>query len=331
MTNFGKKYSYKKIEHGGVKSLVERAIKLGVKVVAFPKKESLLIMEHRGRKIFIRRGSVPLERRMGDMTRNKEVTKMVLEKINIRTPRGIAAYLSGDAHKLVKINKLRYPLIVKPIEDSLARGVTWDIRSKKELEKAILKIYKNKSYQKSKKFLVEEMFEGDEFRVLVMGRKVISCAKKVPASVTGDGKLTIKQLIKKFNKKRTKGFKIKIDKVVMKTLQKNKLTLNSILPNKCYLKLRHNLNMSDGGRSINYTHKMHKSYKKICERAAETVGLTYGGIDLLTKDITSPRSRYVIIEINPNPYYNMHEKPLIEGKSVDISYKILKHLFPSLK
>lgn len=320
----------KKIKHGGVKSLVKRAIELNIKVKVFLE-ETLIGLEYKGKKVFIRRGSVPLEKRMGDMTRNKEVTKIILNDIGIKTPKGFSSRSLNEALKIINKNKLHYPLIAKPIDDSLARGVTWDIRSKKELEKAIIKIYKNKSYQKSKKFLIEEMFEGDEYRILILGKKVVSCVKKVPASVIGDGKSTIKQLIEKFNKKRIKGFEIKIDKVVIATLKKNKLTLNSILPNKYNLKLRYNLNMSDGGRAINYTHKMNKRYIDICERAINAVGLTYGGVDLLTKDITSRDSHYVIIEINPNPYYNMHEKPLIEGRSVDISLKILKQMFPALK
>jgi len=320
----------KKIEHGGVKSLIKRAIKSGIKVKTFPKKETLLVMEHRGRKIFIRRGSVPLERRMGDMTKNKEITKIVLSHISIKTPKGFSAGSLSESLKLLKKKKLSYPLIVKPIDGSLARGVTWDIRSRKDLNKAIIKIYKNKSYSKPKKFLVEEMFEGDEYRILILSGKAISCVKKIPASVIGDGKSKIRELIGRFNSKRIRGFEIKIDKVVEKTLRKNRLTSDSILPKNYNLRLRYNLNMSDGGRAINYTHKMNNYFKEICERAIRAVGLTYGGIDLLTKNITSKDSHYVIIEINPNPYYNMHEKPLVEGKGIDVSMKILKKLFPSL-
>lgn len=155
--------------------------------------------------------------------------------------------------------------------------------------------------------------------------------QKVPASVVGDGYSTIKKLIENFNKTRMKGFEIKMDAVAKNTLKKNKLTLNSVLPRNVALKFRYNLNMSDGGRCIDYTNKISKHFKNICEESIEALGLTYGGIDFMTKDINDKNSKYVILEVNPNPYYNMHEKPLVEGKGIDVSFKILKNLFPNLK
>lgn len=279
----------------------------------------------------MRKGTIPIDRRMGDMTKNKNLTKRILDETGIKTPKGIVASSFNEAATLIKEDGLSYPLIVKPIDGSLATGVTWNICSKGELKKAVSALRRNKSFEKLNKFLVEEMFIGDEFRVLVLNKKFISCVKKVPASVVGDGCSNIGKLIEFFNSKRMKGFEIKIDTIVRNTLKKNKLTLTSILPSGFILKLRNNLNMSDGGRCIDCTDEINKHFKDICEVAAKTLGLTYGGIDFMTKKITDKNSEYVILEINPNPYYNMHEKPLVEGKGVDISSKILKIIFPNLK
>ena len=321
----------KKLKHGGVKSLIKKAIELGIKVVFFSGDHPLIKIEFKGKTIFMKRGGVPLMERMGDMTRNKDLTKLILREIGVKTPKGVVATSFSEAMTLIKKNNLSYPLIVKPIDGSLAKGVTWDVRSKNELKKAVNTLKKYKSFKKSNKFLVEKMFIGDEFRILVFNKKVVSCVKKIPASIIGDGQLTIGKLIENFNKTRMKGFEIKIDAVAKNTLKKNKLTLNSVLPDKLVLKLRNNLNMSDGGRCIDYTNKIIKHFKNICEESAEALGLTYGGIDFMTKDITDKSSSYVILEVNPCPHYNMHEKPLIEGRGVDVSIKILKNLFPDLR
>lgn len=325
------KQEIKKLEHGGVKSLLKKALELGVGVHFLPCEYPLISLKFKEKTIFIRKGTVPMEKRMGDMTRNKNLTKTILNEIGIRTPKGIVANSFNKAVSLAKKNTLSYPLVVKPLDGSLAKGVTWDVRSKKEIRKAIQTLQGNKSSRKAKKFLVEEMFIGDEFRILVLNKKVISCVKKIPASVIGNGKSTIKELIEAFNKTRIKGFEIKIDAIAKNTLKKNKLTLDSILPEKFNLKLRNNLNMSDGGRCVEYTKKMNVFFKKICEESIDALGLTYGGVDLMTRDIASKKSSYVILEVNPNPYYNMHEKPLVEGRGIDVSYKILKNLFPKLK
>lgn len=320
----------KKIKHGGFRSLIKRAVEFGIDVKIFSEEPALLKLEYKKKAIFICKSNLPVQKRMGNFTRNKQITKFLLEKIGISTPRGIVAKSYKESLSLIKKDRLSYPLIVKPLDGSLARGVTWNIQSLNELKKAVSFFEKTKSTKKSK-FLVEEMYAGDEFRILVFNGEIVSCVKKVPATIIGDGKSTIKDLIKTFDKKRIKGFEIKLDKIAKKTLSGHKLKLTSVLPANYALKLRNNLNMSDGGRCIECTKEMSKHLKEICLQATNVAGLSYGGIDLLTKNIATSKNDYVILEINPNPFYNMHEKPLVEGIGVDVSKKILKYLFPNLK
>ena len=211
----------KKLKHGGIKSLLKRAAELRIKVSIFSSEYSLLKLEFKGQTVFIKNGEIPMEKRMGNMTRNKNLTKMILGEIGIATPKGVVATSFNEALNLIKKNNLSYPLIAKPLDGSLAKGVTWDINSREEIRKALATLEKSKQFQKSKKFLMEEMFIGDEFRVLVLNKKVISCVKKIPASLLGDGRSTIKKLVENFNKTRLKGFKLKVDVVVKNTLKKN--------------------------------------------------------------------------------------------------------------
>lgn len=322
------KKEIQKLGHGGVRSLIKRALELGIEITFLQYEQKLIKLTFNKKSVFITKGNIPIKKRLGDMTRNKNLTKLVLGEVGIKSPRGIVVTSSSEAISLLGKNNLTYPLITKLLKGSLARGVTWNIDSEHKLKEAIALLKKNNTEEK---ILVEEMFTGDEFRVLVFDKKVISCVKKIPASLIGNGKSTIKELVASFNMKRKKGFKIKIDTVVKNTLQKNKLTLASILPKNFTLKLRNNLNMSDGGRSVEFTKEMHPRFKKICEKAIEVLGLTFGGIDFMTKNISASKNSYVILEVNPNPFYNMHEKPLVEGQGVDVSSKILKELFPDLK
>jgi len=268
---------------------------------------------------------------MGNLTKNKQDTKICLKEFGINVPKGFVAESKNEALNLLKKIKLRFPLILKPVNGAFAKQVVWDIKTKKELTDAIVSFKKTEKKHKFKKFLVEEMQRGDEYRILMFQGKVISCVQKVPASVIGDGKSTIKNLVDIFNKKREKGFDLKMDSVALDRLKENKLTMKSILPENFVLKLRNNLNMSDGGRAIDYTDKIDNHFKKICSKAIEAIGLDYGGIDLIAEDINQKRSSYAIIEINPDPVYIMNEKPLVEGKGVDVSEKIIKFLFSDKK
>ena len=322
----------KKTKHGGFRSLLKRALELGVRIKFFPSKGALIQLAYKGNVVFLKGANAPVMRQMGNFTRNKEVTKMIFDAVGIRTPRGIVADSFKSAVQTIKKNHLHYPVILKPTHGSRALGVTWDIRSEKDLLKAFShfkKIEREHAF-KQKTFLVEEMFIGHEYRVLALNDVVISCVQKIPASVIGDGTSSIKKLIAAFNKTRLRGFKIRIDDAVLETLRKHGLTPDSVLPKKHVLRLRHNLNMSDGGRSIDVTKKMHPFFRELCIKATKSAGLSFGGVDVIAEDIATDKKGYVVLEINPNPYYNMNEKPLVEGRGIDVSFLLLKQLFPKI-
>lgn len=318
------------VKHGGFKSFLKKAVELGVQIEMIKSSGSpLLKLEHGGRRVFCKR-NLPVYKRMGNLTKNKELTKTVLTASSICTPRGVTATSLQEALKLVQKENLHYPLICKPVDGSLSKGMTWDIASTQELRAAVAHAKGAYGKRPRARFLIEEMFVANEYRVLVFNGKVLSCVQKISAGITGDGVSSVEELIARFNAKRLPGFEIRFDKTAKETLRIHLLSLKSILPKNHFFKLRNNLNMSDGGRSIECTEEMHPYFKDICSRAVEAVGLTYGGIDLFAKDISSPKSDYVILEINPNPFYNMHEKPLVEGKGIDVSSEILKSIFPKL-
>jgi D-alanine-D-alanine ligase-like ATP-grasp enzyme len=306
-------------------------LELGVKVKNYSQEPSLYEFSYAGKIIFVKKGTVPLIKRMGKFTHEKNITKLILKRFGIKTSNGIIATSLKEALTLIKKAGLKYPLIVKPSDGSLAKGITWDIKSESGLKNAVDFFDKSDGVHTSKRFLVEEMELGNEYRILVLNGKIASCVNKIPAGVTGDGKSTIQELINTFNTTRRKGFEIKLDSKTKKVISQNKLTLKSILPKNFFLKLRNNLNMSDGGRSVECTNQMSAYFKDISLRAVNAIGSGYGGIDLITKDISKSKCSYSILEINSNPYYNMHEKPLVEGVGVDISAQILKGLFPDLK
>ncbi len=321
-----------KVKHGGFKSFLKKAEEIGVRTEILEHEQvPVLKLSYGDQVFFCYKRNMPILRRMGNLTRNKVITKMVLESVGIRTPQGIVATSPDQAVTEIREKKLQYPLIVKPVDGSLAKGVTWNITSESAVAQAVEHALAAYGYRKGIKIIVEEMFVGNEYRVLVFNGEVLSCVEKIPAGVTGDGKSTIQELVHIFNKTRRHGFEIKLDSVARNTIEQAGYTLKTVLSKGDFFKLRNNLNMSDGGRSIERTDSLSPTLKKVCVNAIEAIGLTYGGLDLLTNDLTAENPEYVILEVNPNPFFNMHEKPLVEGSGVDVSLTILEHLFPALK
>lgn len=323
----------KKIQHGGFRSFIRRALELGLEVRLLSESPRILNIRYKDHSVTCVNATLPLLKQMGNVTKNKVTTKIILDAADIHVPKGILVRTLADALREIKKHRLSFPLITKPLNSSLATGVSWNIQTNADLKKGVAYIAQAQKRHKriSRDFLVEEMIPGDEYRVLVLGDQVLSCVKKVPATLIGDGVSTIARIIHTFNQTRARGFEIKLDAIAKASLKKNNLTLDSILAKDSSVKLRNNLNMSDGGRSIECLHLMSREFQDLCVRAVRVLGLTYGGIDLIAENITSVQSRHAFIEVNSNPFYNMHEKPLVEGDGKDISLILLKKIFPELE
>lgn len=261
--------------------------------------------------------------------KNKDATKDMLLQYNLCVPKGVRARSFRSAKKKIIDGKLAFPLILKPLDGLRAYGVTWNINSYEKLEKAIHhfeKIRAEKTSLKSPSFLVEEQFDGNEFRILVLGNAAIACAKKLPATVVGDGISTIAQLIDIFNETRKENFKIVIDDTVTKELTRNKISLDTIPHKKEKMQLRSDMMLAHGGRAIDYSQKISHELEDICVKAAHAVGLQYAGIDILIKEndekMLTPHN-YKILEVNTFPGHILNEAPLVENPTVNVSQKLL--------
>jgi len=316
-----------------IRPLLEEAENLNISISVISYKNSLLKFERNDSFFYSSGDTLPfIKKYKPALVKNKDATKILLSEYGIKVPSGIRAKSIEESTKKIKEKKLSFPLILKPLDGLRAYGVTWNINSFEDLGKAIenFKIStKDIVSINSKYFIVEEQFKGDEFRVLILDDKVLACAQKLPATITGNGKSTIEALIKKFNKTRKNDFKIIIDDIVKQKLNEKKYTFSTILQANETFQLRDDMMLANGGRAIDRTKDVSPELEKICVTAAKAVGLQYAGIDLLLKTngntILTP-DNYKIIEVNMFPGHILNESPLVENATVNVSAKILEFL-----
>lgn len=104
----------------------------------------------------------------------KDLFRDFLEKNNFLTPKSNSFYNLFDAKEW--LNKLTFPIIVKPVDSSGSKGVT-KVAKIKDVEKA----FKNAlSFSIEKKIVLEEFFERDGYQVagdgfIVDGKLVFRC------------------------------------------------------------------------------------------------------------------------------------------------------------
>lgn len=307
-----------KNKYSSMKALVHEARRNHIEVTLLSEEEKLIKISKNRRSVYIYKTNIPFKRKYSNLSKNKSATKKILSDNNISTAKGFVVSNLAQMDKAFSSKNLQPPLIVKPLDASRALGVIRNITSKEALKKSFKE---SKKESKSKKIIIEEMFSGDEYRILVLKNKVISCAQKIPATITGDGKSTIQELIDIYNNNRLDGFKILVDN---KRIREKKYTKKSILPKNEELQLNESFFMRDGARCIERLGDMPQKIIKSCEKASKVLGMDYVGFDLIKK---CDDSNYIILEANPCPAHIINEPPLIEGSKKNISKMLLQYFF----
>ena len=256
---------------------------------------------------------------------NKDLTKQILSTKKIKAPQGFIAHDLAEIKRKMKSEKLNFPIVLKPGAMALGKGVYANLNTHSAVKKSLNAIRGLKHPKKNHPLVVEEYFDGRDFRVLVLKGKFIACAERVHPQVKADGKNTLQQLIKKQLKTQGHG-KMILDWEVQRCLERQKIKLTDIPEKDQLIRLRENANISTGGICVNRTQEVCAKFKKIAEVCAREFKLQLAGIDIMTKDITNPRADYRVIEINCVPDYFLHDDPDI-GASEDVTTKIIKELF----
>lgn len=266
-----------------------------------------------------------------DICKNKNLTKKYLENAGVPTPKGKSFPGSAEDKEIIDyIDFIGFPVVIKPINGKLGRGVIINIQDKEQLKKALDEVRNKLSY---KEVVVEKYIHGDDIRAYVIDGKVIGAIKRVPANIVGDGKHTILELIEIKNKERKNNPNlstrpIKIDDEVIKFINSKGYTLESILEKNEKLRLRGVSNISKGGEPIDVTDNLPKKVSEIAVNSLKAIpGLPQGGVDLI---VNEENNSVFVIEVNTRAGIGSHLFP-IEGKARNVPKAIIDYYFPETK
>lgn len=261
------------------------------------------------------------------ISNDKWMTRQFLQQKNISTAKGIL--LTRD-YQPDSLHSVHFPAVVKPANTDHGIAVIVNITSQQELVSAI-----DNAFKYSDKVIVEEFFAGQEYRFLVIDFQVRAIAWREPANVTGDGKLTIQQLIDKKNVGRGTDYRhpllrIIVDEEVVRNLKSLSLSTESVLKAGEKVYLRQNSNLSTGGDSIDVTDDIPDYYKDVAIKAAQSAGLKIAGIDIIINDLEAAPSpeNYIVVEMNAPAMLSMHNYPYI-GKNRHVEKYVLDSILNS--
>jgi len=264
-----------------------------------------------------------------DIACDKEETKNLLEAAEIPVPRGRIVYSEEGLKEALE--RISYPIVTKPVDGNHGKGATTNITN---WEDAVRGLEAAKKY--SRGVIVEKFITGQDHRVLVINYKFVAAAIRKPASVIGDGKSTIQELIDQTNEDPRRGYghektltQIKVDDFTMDMLTKANHTLESVLPDGEELFLKPTANLSTGGTATDVTDMVHPDNIFMCERIARIIGLDICGIDIMAENLTEPvkDNGGAILEVNAAPGFRMHIDPA-EGIPRNVAEPVIDMLYP---
>lgn len=264
-----------------------------------------------------------------DIACDKALTKEILQASGIPVPPGVVVTTAQQAVEAA--SRLGGPVVVKPLDGNQGKGVSVGLTRAREIRRAF-----TQARQYSDRVLVEAQVSGRQYRVCVVGGRMVAAAERVPPSVRGDGCHSVRELIEQLNNDPRRGddhekplTKIKVDPVVIMTLAKQGLSLDQVPAAGQTVWLRESCNLSTGGTARDMTDLIHPDNAYLAVRAAQAVGLDVAGVDIVTPDIRVPLAvdGGAVIEVNAAPGIRMHHYPA-EGQARDVGSAIVDMLFP---
>lgn len=258
---------------------------------------------------------------------NKEVTKVILRENGINVPNGTSVHSLQEAKE--KWNEfLNKAIVIKPKSTNFGDGIII-LQTNNSYEDFISAVEQGFNFDST--VLIEEFAHGKEYRFLVIKDEVVAILHRIPANVTGDGVLTIEELVIEKNKDPLRGTghvtpfeKINIGQIETQFLgfQGKDISYIPMEGEKIYL--RENSNISTGGDSIDFTDEIIDQYKTIAINSAKAVGAKICGADIIINNIYEEPNlkNHSVIELNFNPAIYTHKFPHI-GRSRNAAKKVL--------
>ncbi len=164
-------------------------------------------------------------------------------------------------------------MVVKPQDGNQGKGVTVNITTREQLPAAY------DSAAAYGEVMVEKFLPGFDFRLLVVGDKLVAAARRDPPQVIGDGRHTVRQLVDLVNQDPRRGeghatslTKIRLDDIAIGRLESQGLTPDSVPALGQRVVLRNNANLSTGGTATDVTDTVHPEVAARAVDAAQMVG-----------------------------------------------------------
>ena len=262
------------------------------------------------------------------IAQDKDLTKKLLAAAGVPVPSGRPATSLEDAWAAAL--EVGLPVVVKPQDGNQGKGVAVNITSREQFE-----IGYRAAVAISDEVLVEKFLPGADFRMLVVGDRLVAAARREPPLVIGDGVQTVRELVEEVNRDPRRGeghatslTRIRLDAIALSRLADQDMDAESIPAKGQRVVLRNNANLSTGGTATDVTDDVHPDLAARAVAAAQMVGLDICGVDVVCESVHKPLEDQSggIVEVNAAPGLRMHLAPSY-GKGRNVGEAVISTMF----
>jgi cyanophycin synthetase len=259
---------------------------------------------------------------------DKFLTKTLLSRAGIPVPEGSVVDSLQEA--LAAAKGIGFPVTVKPLVGNHGRGISVRIEAEDDLGPAF-----QIAGEICSQVVVEKFLHGSDFRILVVGHRMVAASERTPAQVVGDGKRSVQELIEEVNRDELRGFGhekvltyIAPDAMTLNLLRDAGLDLEAIPEQGRVVRLKSTANLSAGGTAEDVTDRVHSSNRFMAERISRFIGLDIIGIDIVAPSLEGPITGNGggVVEVNAAPGFRMHLAP-VKGKPRPVAIPVIDMLF----
>lgn len=244
---------------------------------------------------------------------DKRQTNALLREYGLNVPEQ-AAFAQDDIVSARDMVARLGTAVVKPADGNKGRGVTVGV-TLDTLETA----WQSACDQTYDAILVESLFsDAIEARYMVVDGVCVSVVRRIPPHVTGDGRLTVGELVaqKNANRRRNPNLAdkpIRMDAHRHRMLATQGMSIDSVPEAGQLVLIDVKAGISTGGEAADITELVHPDMLRVAEQASRIVpGIDVAGFDILAHDHAAPPTvdNYIIIEGNTRPGLGGHIYPV---------------------
>lgn len=295
--------------------ILNEARRRGIGVQILDAEAGYFCLTHGGRSVVCRESLTELTTAIA-MSRcdDKQITRRVLTRAGLKMPDQAEAGPAEDNNAFLESHGR---VVVKPARGEQGRGISVDIRTRKELAAAIEAARKH-----CETVLIEELVQGKDVRVIVIDGRVVAAATRKPPEVIGTGEHTVGDLIRKLSRRRSAATggesRIPLDAETERCVRSEGYEMDAVLPAGVSIRVRKTANLHTGGTIHDVTDRLHPDIIRAARIAAQALNIPVVGMDFMMPDLSGPA--YYIIEANERPGLANHEPQPTAERFIDMLF-----------